>query len=77
MIEVTDCYLTLAEVCRYVRKTQQCVLIHRKQGLLRTTGKRVRLDHFNRYLARKYPLLPRLNSVAELDAWRGVKDSTP
>lgn len=76
-LEPTDVYLTLKEVAEYVRKSNVTVWNHRKSGVLKTTGKRVRLDHFSKYLARQYPTLKRLDTVADLDAWRANKPTQP
>lgn len=64
MLEPQDMFLTMNEVASYVSKTVQSLY-----------GYRVRLDDFNKFLAKKFPRLARLDTVADLDAWR-AKNST-
>lgn len=67
----TEVFLSMKDVARYVGRTPQAVMQHRATGLLRCRTKAmVRLDDFNRYLAKKYPQLPRLESATAVDEWR-------
>jgi hypothetical protein len=77
MLEPQDMFMTMQEVASYVSKTVQSLYGYRSRRLLtiRTRG-RVRLDDFNKFLAKKFPRLARLDTVADLDAWR-AKNSTP
>ena len=77
MLEPQDMFLTMQEVAGYVGRTVQSLSNYRKRKLLtvRMRG-RVRQDDFNKFLAKRFPRLARLDTVADLDAWR-AKNSTP
>lgn len=71
MITPADASITCAECAQYLgvtpRRFHQLAVVAR----LRPTRRGLyRLDHFNKFIAKMRPRLPRLDTVQALDAWR-------
>ena len=79
-LEPHEVYLTVDECARWLGRSRQALSRYRSkkdergnvtQGLLRCRVRgRVRLDDFQKFTARVFPTLARLDTVAQLDAWR-------
>jgi hypothetical protein len=70
-LEPKEVCLTLREVCAYTGRTPQSISTYIRSKLLVKTGwATVTLHNFNKFLARKFPRLQRLDTVEALDAWR-------
>lgn len=70
-LEPSDLCMTAPECAQYLgvtmRRFHQLAVVAR----LRPTRRGLyRLDHFNKFLAKMRPRLPRLDTVQALDAWR-------
>lgn len=64
--------VTASECARYLSVSARRFHQLAKAAKLRPVRRGLyRLDQFNKFLARMRPTLPRLDTVAKLDAWRG------
>lgn len=70
-LDASEVSLTSAECAQYlgVSVRRFCQLAQAAK-LRRVARGLVRLDHFNKFLAKMRPRLPRLDTVQALDAWR-------
>ena len=69
-LELTDVCIPLSDVARYINRTPQSVSAYVNKGLLRKKDRgSVTLAAVNKFLARKFPRLPRFESVADWDKW--------
>ncbi len=69
-LDLTDVCIPLSDVARYIGRTPQSVSGYVKVGLLKKKDRgSVTLAAMNKFLARKFPRLPRFESVADWDKW--------
>lgn len=65
-----EVHVPLADVRRYVDRTPQQMSRYVKAGLIKKRDRgTVTLPQFTKFLARKFPHLPRFGSVADYDTW--------